>query len=95
MNYGIGDLVTWESHSGGTIKTKTGTIAGICIAGESAIVIHDGLQLTENSSRWRSRPGTSKNDRYVVKVDRGGLSVLSDYFTPSVATVDQVRKSSK
>ena len=95
MNYGIGDLVTWESHSGGTVKTKTGTIAGICLAGESPIIIHEGLLITENSSGWRSRPGTSKNDRYVVKVDRGGLSVLCDYFTPSVATVDQVRKSSK
>ena len=28
-------------------------------------------------------------------VDRGGKSVLCDYFTPSVATVDVVRKSSK
>jgi hypothetical protein len=95
MNYGIGDLITWESHSGGTVKMKTGTIVGLCPAWETPIVFHEDTLLTLNSSRWKSRPAASKNDRYIVKVDRGGKSVLCDYFTPSVATVDGVRKSSK
>lgn len=87
-DYNVGDLITWESQSGGVSKSKTGQIVSICVAGEIPVAVHQGFPIDRGSSLWRSRPTVSKNDRYVVSVPRGSKSGKVWFYTPSVAIVD-------
>lgn len=89
MKYSTGDEVTWTSKSGGTSTIKTGTIAGVCLAGDTPVFMHEGQQLPDTSLRWKSAPSPSIHDRYLIKVPRGGKSILWDIYAPQTSVVDR------
>jgi hypothetical protein len=91
MKFQVNDEVSWLSKSGGAEKLKTGTVLGICLAGTDPQAVHpDLLKLPLRSPRWACRyAGRSKHDRYVIAVNRGGKSSLTDFYTPRVSTIDR------
>lgn len=89
MKYSTGDEVTWTSKSGGSTILKTGTIAGFCLAGDTPVVMLEGERLPDTSPRWKSAPSSSIHDRYLIKVPRGGKSILWDIYAPHTLIVDR------
>jgi len=87
-----GDKVTWTSQSGGSTKRKTGILLGSVEAKESgfaALNQFKGNELfaSENRSKIKFQDTNIVYNRAIVEVPRGGKSVLSDYYAPSVTLV--------
>lgn len=90
----IGSTVSWTSQAGGYEKQKTGVVVALLPKGRSAyaLVPSDGRnehgQINMASTKFQNH--NFNNDRYLVRVPRGGKSTRNDYYAPRVGQVLRV-----
>ncbi len=76
-----GDIVTWESQSGGVIKKKTGEIIAMISSGDGAMRL---LPESAKKSHIKFDKDVSAWDRALVAVKTGKDNQLTHYYCPSV-----------
>lgn len=84
----IGKTVQWTSQSQGSSKNKKGEVIAILPAGREITSVIPAS--TKNSQLKGDRVG--RKDRLVVRVPRGGKSVLVDFYTPNPANLKLVKE---
>lgn len=83
-----GQLVTWKSQSQGVTKQKTGTVIGFIEKGQNGhVLIPPGTK----NSRIKFQSVNEVGRRVLVEVERGGKSVLSDFYAPYESQLKPVK----